>query len=468
MLKEQARLVSAGLRLLDLATLALAFPLAWLVRDRLLGALYTGLYPIETYWPLLASALLLWIGAAWLTRVYGAYRTRSLAKELGRIAKALGLVGLVVAAAIFIAKQHQISRLLVAIYLALAFAFLAANRVAVRLAAREARRRGYNTRTFAVVGSGPLAEEVARHVLAHPEWGYVLAGYVTEGGAAPAGGRALGTVDELGAVLDRNVIDEVVFAVPRERLEEVEKALLLCEEQGVPVKLHLRFLPRRIARLSLEDLDGMPMLSFGTAPDDAVALALKRVFDVAVSALALGLGAPLFAALALAVKLESPGPVLFRQRRVGRNGREFTLYKFRSMQDGAEKDLGSLQHYNEMDGPVFKMRDDPRVTRVGRFLRRTSLDEIPQFWNVLKGEMSVVGPRPPLPQEVKAYARWQRRRLSVKPGITCTWQVSGRNEVDFRRWMELDLRYIDTWTLWGDLRIFFRTIPAVFLGRGAR
>ncbi len=160
--------------------------------------------------------------------------------------------------------------------------------------------------------------------------------------------------------------------------------------------------------------------------------------------------------------------MLFRQRRVGLAGREFTLYKFRSMHAGAEALLPALRTRNEAGGPVFKMRDDPRVTRVGALLRRASLDELPQFWNVLRGEMSVVGPRPPIPSEVRAYARWQRRRLSVKPGITCTWQVSGRSDVDFARWMELDLAYIDGWTLWGDIEICLKTIPAVLSARGAR
>jgi len=176
----------------------------------------------------------------------------------------------------------------------------------------------------------------------------------------------------------------------------------------------------------------------------------------------------LLATLAALVKLESPGPALFRQVRIGLNGRRFKLYKFRSMRDGAEAELDRLLPHNEADGPVFKMRADPRVTRVGAFLRRTSLDELPQLWNVLVGEMSIVGPRPPLPHEVKRYERWQRRRLSVKPGLTCTWQVSGRSDMTFDRWMELDLEYIDRWSLRNDLRIMLRTIPAVLLGRGAR
>ncbi len=468
MLKERARIVSAGLRLFDLGVLGVSFPIAYLVRDRVLGERFTYLYPISRYWPILATTLLLWIGATWLTQLYGAYRTRTLWVEVGRLGRSMTLVVLVVAAGGFIGKQHDVSRLFVGIYFALSFALLVANRVALRLAAREARRRGYNTRTFAVVGAGELAESVVAGLLSRPEWGLVFAGYVAEGSENVPDGKLLGRLGELGSILERHVLDEVIFAVPRERLEDIEAAILLCEEQGVGVKLCLHFFPRRIARLSLEDLEGLPMLSFATVPDDSVALFFKRAFDILTSSLALLLGSPLFAAIAVAIKVDSPGPVLFRQRRVGRSGREFTLYKFRSMRTGAEEDLRHVQHYNEMDGPVFKMRDDPRVTAVGRLLRKLSLDELPQFWNVLRGEMSVVGPRPPIPSEVKAYQRWQRRRLSVKPGITCTWQVSGRNEVDFQRWMELDLHYIDTWSLWGDLKIFLKTIPAVLLGRGAR
>jgi lipopolysaccharide/colanic/teichoic acid biosynthesis glycosyltransferase len=171
--------------------------------------------------------------------------------------------------------------------------------------------------------------------------------------------------------------------------------------------------------------------------------------------------------VSIAIRLDSPGPVFFRQRRVGMNGREFTLLKFRSMYQDAQARLDALRARNEVSGPVFKMKDDPRVTRVGRFIRRTSIDELPQFWNVLRGEMSVVGPRPPIPSEVQQYERRHLRRLSVKPGITCTWQVSGRSSIGFDRWMELDLSYIDNWSLWHDVKILARTIPAVLTGRGA-
>jgi len=278
----------------------------------------------------------------------------------------------------------------------------------------------------------------------------------------------LGRLDDLGQILEREVLDEVVLGARRARLDRIEEAVRLCEEQGVGVKVLLDFFPNSTSRIAVEELEGMPVLSFATAPTDVAPLAAKRIFDLVVSVAALVLLAPLFLGIALAVKLDSPGPVFFRQRRVGLNGREFWMWKFRSMCDGAEAMQPALAALNEMVGPTFKASQDPRVTRVGRWLRRTSLDEFPQFWNVVKGEMSVVGPRPPIPSEVKEYQRWQRRRLSVRPGLTCTWQVSGRSEVDFDRWMELDLHYIDHWSLWHDLSIVLRTIPAVLLGRGAR
>jgi exopolysaccharide biosynthesis polyprenyl glycosylphosphotransferase len=470
MLKERARAVSAGLRALDLALLAGAFPLAHALRDAVAGGRLSGLYPVGRYVGWVALALLVWIASAGLADVYRAYRTRSLAEELGRLGRASAGLALGLAAAGWLANDQQLSRLLLVAWLVVALTLLAASRAGLRSFARAARRRGYNTRTFAVVGSGPLARDLRRRFLSRREWGFVFAGFVLEDGAVREGlpGPFLGRASEMADLLERHALDLVVVALPRERLADVEAVLAACEEQGTPAKIGLDLFPGRSAPVSVEELDGLPVLSYAAAPQEVLELAAKRAFDVAVSALGLLVLSPLVLGVALAVKLESPGPVLFRQRRVGRAGREFTLFKFRSMRAGAEQDRDALLAQNEADGPVFKLRDDPRVTRVGRFLRRTSIDELPQLWNVLRGEMSLVGPRPPLPEEVRRYERWQRRRLSVKPGITCTWQVSGRSDVGFRRWMELDLAYIDGWSLWEDVRIVLRTIPAVLLGRGAR
>ncbi|HZZ83583.1 MAG TPA: sugar transferase [Anaeromyxobacteraceae bacterium] len=477
MLKQQARLVSTGLKLYDLCMLSVAFPIAYWIRDalprvgvRLPGAEeLPGLYPIGRYYGLLVTSLLLWIAAARWSAVYQAYRTRPLWVELWRVARSLVIVAMAVAAIGFALHQSDVSRSFVGIYYVVVFALVLANRVALRLIAHAARRRGYNTRAYAVVGSGDLGLGIVHRIAAHPHWGLTFRGWILEEGTPPPReGRVLGTLGELASVLEREVLDEVVFAVPRERLESIEAAVQHCEEQGVGAKVCLDLFPHRVARLDLEELEGMPVLSFTTIPQDAIALFAKRAFDILVSALVLLLGAPVFLAVAVAIELDSRGPVFFRQRRVGLNGREFTLLKFRSMVDGAERLHEKMRRKSEVSGPVYKRDGDPRITPVGRWLRRTSLDELPQFWNVLRGEMSVVGPRPPMPSEVREYQRWQRRRLSMKPGITCTWQVSGRSEIDFDRWMELDLAYIDNWSLWLDLRIFLLTIPAVLSGRGAK
>jgi exopolysaccharide biosynthesis polyprenyl glycosylphosphotransferase len=467
MLKRNARVIEASLRSLDVAGLAAAFPAAYAIRARL-GDGFPELLPLDRHWPLLAEALLLWIGVAAVVKVYEAYRRRPLTTEILRLAKALFVVGVGVAALGYAQKQDA-SRLLVAIYFALSFLTLSANRVVIRFIARSVRRRGYNTRRYAVAGSSPLAREIVRTMSAHPEWGFEFAGFVVDGPPPDAldHRKILGTLDELERVLKAAVLDEVIFVVPRERLSAIEEMVLACEERGVSARVCMDLFATRIATREVEDLDGIPLLSLSTVPNDVFALAAKRAIDLVLSAAALLVLSPLLLATAIAIKLDSPGPVLFRQRRMGVNGREFMLLKFRSMYRDAEARLEALLARNEASGPVFKIRDDPRVTRVGRFIRRTSIDELPQFWNVLSGEMSIVGPRPPIPSEVEKYQRRHLRRLSVKPGITCTWQVSGRSSIGFDRWMELDLHYIDNWSLWQDVKILARTIPAVLTGRGA-
>ncbi|PIE77777.1 MAG: hypothetical protein CSA15_11355 [Candidatus Delongbacteria bacterium] len=210
-----------------------------------------------------------------------------------------------------------------------------------------------------------------------------------------------------------------------------------------------------------------PYLKFVNTPTDYLALKVKRLADVVSSLIFIVLFSPIFLAVAIAVKLTSKGPIVFTQKRVGLRGREFNLYKFRTMVENAEELKKELEAQNEMDGPVFKIKKDPRITKIGSFLRKSSLDEFPQFFNVLRGDMSIVGPRPPLPKEVAKYERWQRRRLSMKPGITCIWQVSGRNEISFEEWMKLDLEYIDNWSLKLDFSLFIKTIKVVLLRKGA-
>ncbi|HQR28920.1 MAG TPA: sugar transferase [Anaeromyxobacteraceae bacterium] len=466
------RVIEGTVRLLDILCIVVAVPGAYVLRNVLPVHVRGPLVPLDEYWPFLAFTLLLWIAATWFFRVYESFRTRSLLPEISRIAKALMGVAVVHIAAIFFFRLHEdVSRLFFGTYFVLAFALLAGGRLVLRQFAHSARRNGLNTKVFAVVGSGDLAHDVVYTIEQHPEWGMQFAGHILDAAGAgnprPRPEHVLGTLSQLGQILDDNVIDEVIFAVPRERLAHVEGAFKLCQEQGASARVCLDLFDVGGARVALGEMDGLPMLAFNRAPTDEVALLLKRAFDVVSSALALLLLSPVLLGTAIAVKLDSPGPVFFRQTRVGKNGRHFKMLKFRSMHVDAEARLESLKALNEASGPVFKMKNDPRVTRVGRFIRRASLDELPQFLNVLSGEMSIVGPRPPVPKEVREYQRWQRRRLSVKPGITCTWQVSGRSNISFDQWMRLDLEYIDTWSLWNDIQICFRTIPAVLTSRGA-
>jgi len=305
----------------------------------------------------------------------------------------------------------------------------------------------------------------------YSDWGLRILGYV-EVDPARDGDRirdVLGSIADIPTIIEDNVVDEIIFvgSEPRD-LEGLDDVLTVCKEQGVKTRVAADFFPVKVSRVSMEFLENVPIITFSATPDHAFALLVKRLMDILGSALALLVSSPLMLILAVLVKFTSKGPVIYRQVRCGLYGRKFVLYKFRSMCEGAEDVLWEIKHLNEMDGPVFKMRNDPRVTPLGRILRKTSLDEWPQFWNVLKGDMSLVGPRAPLPEEVKEYTRWQRRRLSVKPGITCLWQVSGRNEIDFQEWMKLDLFYIDNWSLLLDLKILLRTFPVVLLGKGSR
>ena len=271
---------------------------------------------------------------------------------------------------------------------------------------------------------------------------------------------------ELPDLLRRHVIDEVLFAVPSEQLADLEETFLLCDEEGVRTRVAVDFFPHVRSEVYLERLGAAPMLTFSGAPHDEVRLLLKRVIDVTLAIVSLLLVAPIMAVVAILVKYTSPGPILFRQERCGLNGRRFVLYKFRSMVADAEVRKAGLAALNERK-LVFKIRNDPRLTPLGRWLRKFSIDEWPQLWNVVRGDMSLVGPRPAIASEVEQYKRWQRRRLRMRPGLTCLWVVEGRDAVDFERWMELDMEYIDNWSLALDWKIMLRTIPQVVIGKGA-
>jgi exopolysaccharide biosynthesis polyprenyl glycosylphosphotransferase len=321
-----------------------------------------------------------------------------------------------------------------------------------------------------IVGTGESARKVGEAVEEAERFGLRLQGFLEKGPAPEVVvlGREYPVValEELPRLLDKDVVDELLFAVGSERLAQLEDVFLLCDEEGVRTRVAVDFFPHVHSDLYLDQLGDAPMLTFSGAPHDEIRLLLKRSIDVALAGFFLILLAPVFGLVAALVKLTSPGPAIFHQVRCGLNGRRFRLYKFRSMVVDAESRKKELAARNERQ-LVFKIKNDPRLTGVGRWLRKFSIDEWPQLWNVLRGDMSLVGPRPAVPEEVEQYKRWQRRRLRMRPGLTCLWAVEGRDQVDFETWMALDMEYIDNWSLALDWKIILRTIPQVVTGKGA-
>jgi exopolysaccharide biosynthesis polyprenyl glycosylphosphotransferase len=472
-ISERARVVTASYVVSDLAATSLALVAAYEIREAFSGWV-TALGPIAPlthYLSLLAFILPIWALVFYATGLYGRRAARSLRTEVARLARGLTLAALVLFTIVFVAKVELVSRPLMLSFLLLNALLLVAGRSVVRAVVLESATR----RRLIVAGGRDEVVRLAAEIDAHRDWGLEVVGLATDGTwdeESLAGHLVIGGYADIPRMVAHGeVVDEVIFAPARGRIEELrsmEHVFLQLEELGIVTRFILNFLPRSLSDVAFEEFGGLPLLTFSTAPRDELLLFVRRLADVTVALVLLAVLAPLFAAIALGVKLTSTGPVLFRQTRCGLRGRPFTFLKFRSMQLDAERLKPALAAFNEMDGPAFKMTNDPRVTPFGRFLRRTSLDELPQLWNILRGDMSFVGPRPAVVEEVRQYEPWQRRRLSMQPGLTCLWQVSGRNELTFDEWMRLDLEYIDNWSLWLDVKIAFKTIPAVLRGRGAR
>jgi exopolysaccharide biosynthesis polyprenyl glycosylphosphotransferase len=478
MLKQQARLVARAVYLVDLALTSGAFFAAFFIRDVILPwiapqSFPTGLFPLPEYLKVYPFVLVIWSVLLFSYHSYHSHRTIPLTKETLTILRVVAVGNLLLATLAYLLPLRQLSRVWFVLFAVLSTVLLVAEKILLRVLARYVRSKGLNYRTVLIVGTGRRALDVAKMIVNHKYWGYKILGFVSDGHRLSNGWaryRIFGAVPDLKKILEQGhaePIDEIVFAVTRKKLDEMKQIFLMCEELGIRTRVAMNFFQNRVARLEVEEIEGIPFLTFTTTPSDETELAFKRALDVAVSMLILLLTAPVLLIAALAIRLSSPGSIVFKQERIGLNGRIFTLYKFRTMIEDAHERRGEVTHLNEMTGPVFKAKDDPRVTAVGRWLRKFSLDEIPQLWNVLKGDMSLVGPRPPIPEEVASYHRWHRRRLSMKPGLTCLWQVSGRNQIDFDRWMQMDLQYIDNWSPSLDLKILLRTIPAVLSGRGA-
>lgn len=474
--------------LIDMAVIIAAFFCAYYFRQYIRTFYRFDLFPgrevlapmpsLENYLWLLLIILPLWIGMLHMMGAYSELRIKAYRRIVWTILKASALSLLFFGSIVFLLKLQYVSRSFMALFFLLSVGLLAVERGLLIACFRLMLRRGYFHRNLFIVGTGPRAVELIRAIQSHAGWGIRIIGLLDEDLQRAvrvvtrhkvAGVSALGTLAHLPGFLRQYAVDEVIFVVPRSWMSRIEQAILACELAGVRATVAVDLFNLRVAKSQPSDLNGIPLISFDTAPTDQWQLAVKRVVDVFVSSLALLILLPLLPFVALLVKVTSPGPILFRQVRCGLNGRRFTLYKLRSMAVDAEAKQEDLKHLNELNGPVFKLTRDPRLTPVGRWLRKTSLDELPQLVNVIKGEMSLVGPRPSLPSEAEQYEPWQRRRLSMRPGITGYWQVNGRNHIkDFNKWIALDLEYIDRWSLPLDFKILLKTVPTVVFGIGAK
>ncbi len=320
-----------------------------------------------------------------------------------------------------------------------------------------------------IVGTGDRAKNIADTVLSAPELNTSLRGFLDYSRHDLWRYRdipLMGHPDAIRRIIAEGQVDAIIIAVDLEDLPKTKSLFTAAEEMGVTIYLLPDLYQQRVARSEVGSIDGTATYVYRSVPDNRAGLIAKSVIDRIGALCGLLIASPVMLAAAIAIKIDSHGPVLFKQRRCGKNGRVFEIFKFRTMCSDAEAKKKELSVHNQMSGPVFKMKADPRITKVGRFLRKYSIDELPQLFNVLFGEMSLVGPRPPLPTEVINYEPWQHRKLSVRPGLTCIWQVNGRNAIDFEDWMRLDLQYIDNWSLWQDAKILAKTIPTVLKGSG--
>ncbi len=417
--------------------------------------------------------LIIWHLAFYSQGVYRSHRLSTFLEELLEVARAIFIASAALLIVAQIGGWRTITIWTTLCIALIALALVGSSRLLLRLNLRRLRKHGHNLKKLVIIGTGARAEWFAKQVLHRHDFGYVLVGYVDSAVRFNNNGLSdltwLGDVDQLPRIMATEVIDEVFIALPiKSQYAKIETAINLLEEQGIMVHLFSDLFPHRLARSRAWEFEGTPLLSLHSGPPLSWRTETKRLIDVIGSFGLLLASLPLFLLAAIAIKLDSEGPVFFVQERVGLNKRRFRMLKFRTMHRDAEARMKEIEHLNEKEGPIFKIRNDPRVTRVGRWLRRTSIDELPQLLNVLLGDMSIVGPRPLSVRDAQRMEEaWQKRRFSVKPGLTCLWQVSGRSNLPFEQWMQLDLEYIDRWSLKLDWSIILRTVPAILMARGA-
>ena len=453
MIKEYSNISRVFMALMDVVILFGAFYAAYVWRSR-----FGSIGPIGRYLSLFYLSAPLTLAVFFSQGLYGPMRFFTIGKTVFTTLKALVMVGVISAAYLYLSHASYFSRLLFGYYFVFSSILLVAEKTAIKSLQNSRWKKGKGLRNIVIVGAGEKLKHLEDSIKNTPEWGLKVLSVIPFGE---------GAAEKTRAILENAAVDEVHIAFSRseKNCPEIGPFLSMIEEYGKVIRVFINLDEElRFSKVEFFQLGDLPGLIFFSKPFDPDLLMIKRALDIIGATIGLMFTAFLFPFIALAIKLDSPGPVFFGQERVGLNGRRFKLYKFRSMYVDAEERKKELLASNELNGPIFKLSSDPRVTRVGRFLRITSLDELPQFWNVLKGDMALVGTRPPTPDEVEQYNAWHYRRISIRPGITGLWQVSGRNKIkDFDKIVALDIKYISEWSLWLDLKILLKTMLVVLI-----
>jgi len=469
------RYLSTAVIISDVLLINLAFAIAYWLRYGLqwfASVDEANFVPYGAFIPISLTLTALLLSIYKLNGVYDQPRGASWFDEVYRLmtGTATGII-LMVFVIVFLFRPFFYSRLIFFYAGVLITLFLSMSRLGKRFLRQHLRRRGLGVDRLLIVGAGEVGRTVMRHVVAQPTLGYHVVGFVDDdpekAGTDIGRFKALGNTANIPRLIKEMVVDEVIITLPWMYHRKIVSIIAQCEREQVRVRIVPDMFQMTLSHLDVEDLGGIPMIGVRDITIGRTQGFLKRAMDVFISLTGLILLLPFFSLLALLIKLDSDGPVFFTQIRVGKNENLFACYKFRSMRQGAEAEQEQLRALNEADGPIFKMRDDPRITRMGRILRRTSLDEVPQLFNVIMGHMSLVGPRPAPPSEVQRYQPWHKRRLEVAPGMTGLWQVSGRSELSFDEMVLLDLYYIEHWSPVLDVQIMLRTFPKMVTGEGA-
>jgi len=479
MLREQSKIISYFHKVTDIFLTASAFIGAYFIKLHLLPNPYRGLVTAPNYYIVLLLIVIVWYLVLNSQNLYRSYRTLSIKKIYWFTFRAVSTSMMLLAMAMYFLKITDVSRIMLGIFYLLNISFLCSSKTIIYYLLKRYRKRGYNFRNIIIMGSREAAKELVAAVGDRLGAGYRIIGCLDQqraniGKVVLNGVKVIDTYPAAKRILKNDTVDEMVFATPLRTVPGVQRYIDLAEQMGVTVRVLPQWYIRqmgikpKIGTLRLEEFLGIPTMAISCTPGSKGEIICKNVFEYGLAALLSIVAIPFCLFIAVAIKCVSPGPVFFRQERVGQNGRRFILYKFRTMVPGAEQGRQALETLNEADGPAFKISKDPRVIPyIGHFLRRVGLDELPQLLNVLKGELSLVGPRPPIPSEVDQYDIWQRRRLSMKPGITCLWQITpNRNKICFKDWMTMDLAYIDNWSLKLDFKILAMTALAVVRGSG--